>query len=326
MNIPGLVDLQVNGYKGVDFSHESLTEADFALACQDVIDSGVTAFLPTVITSSPEVYRRNLDIISRVMEQPRFHGRLLGIHLEGPFISPQDGARGAHSAAWVKNPDTGFLDQIMEWSRNKVRLLTIAADVEGAEAVARHAADRGVAVSLGHHMANADQIDRLAGAGATALTHLGNGIPGMVNRHANPLWAGLANDDLTAMIITDSHHLPATVVKCILRVKTPQKCIVTSDAAPLAGMPPGRYVTLGNPVVLEADGKLHNPQAGHLVGSSAMMIDCMNWLASLNLLTLEELLQVGFYNPLKLIGIEPASLPPGGVVYNDRQNRFYPAA
>ena len=241
------------------------------------------------------------------MQQDEFKHRLLGFHIEGPFINPADGARGAHNPDWIRTCNIDFLKEIIQLAHNKVRLITIAADCEGAAEFTEFAVSRGITVSLGHHMANEDDLQRLVKAGAKALTHLGNGIPLVLPRHDNPLWAGLANDNLTAMIVTDGHHLPATMIKTIIRTKTPARCIVVSDASPLAGMPPGKYKTLGNEVVLEKTGRLYNPKAGHLVGSSATMAQCIEHLLSLNLLTTDELAAVAFYNPLKLIGINPAN-------------------
>jgi len=308
MKIPALVDLQVNGYKGIDFSGPELTEESFAHACRELTNAGTTAFLPTMITCPAEIYRRNLPVMAGVMQRNEFKNRLLGFHIEGPFINPADGPRGAHNPDWTLPCSIDFLKEIIQLSHDKVRLITIAADSEGAPELTEFAVSRGITVSLGHHMANEDDLQKLVEAGAKALTHLGNGIPLVLPRHDNPLWAGLANDNLTAMIVTDGHHLPPSVIKTIIRTKTPARCIVVSDASPLAGMPPGKYTTLGNEVVLEKNGCLYNPKAGHLVGSSATMAQCIEHLASLNLLTTDELTAVAFLNPLKLIGIDPANL------------------
>jgi N-acetylglucosamine-6-phosphate deacetylase len=308
MKIPALVDLQVNGYKGVDFSGPELTEESFTFACRELIKGGTTAFLPTMITSPPELYRRNLPVMARVMQQDEFKNHLLGFHIEGPFINPADGARGAHNPDWIRPCSINLLKEIIQLSHNKVRLITIAADCKGAAKFTEFAVSKGLTVSLGHHMPNENDLQKLVEAGAEALTHLGNGIPLVLPRHDNPLWASLANDNLTAMIITDGHHLPATVIKTIIRTKTPARCIAVSDASPLAGIPPGKYTTLGNEVVLEENGRLHNPKTGYLVGSSATMPQCIEHLASLNLLTQDELAAVSFYNPLKLIGIKPENL------------------
>lgn len=305
MIIPGFVDLQVNGYKGVDFSSKELTEKSFIYACQELISHGTVFFLPTIITNTPEVYQKNLGIISSCINDPEFFHHIPGIHVEGPFISPEDGARGAHNKEWVRKPDINFLDQLFQWSEGKIKLLTIAAELEGADKICEKATKLGINVSLGHQMAAGNDIRKLAESGARTLTHLGNGLPQMIDRHNNPLWEGISNDDLTAMIITDGHHLPPSLIKTIIRAKGTSKIIVVSDASPIAGLPPGNYNTLGNEVILEPSGFLFNPETGYLVGSSSTMLDCLNYIWSLNLVTFSQLLDIGFYNPLKLLNINP---------------------
>ena len=297
----GFVDLQVNGFGGVDFSSPELTAEDFINACRQVLQRGTAAFLPTVITSPPELYQRNLPLMAEAMAAEEFAGRLLGFHIEGPFLSPLPGAIGAHNPEWIRLPDTDLLDRMQTWAGGKIRMITIAADSPGADDLCRHATDMGIVVSLGHHMATRDDLHRLAAAGAKALTHLGNGLPNKLNRHDNPLWAGLACDELTAMLIADGHHLPAGMLKVMLRAKGVENVVIVSDTSPIAGLPPGRYETLGNLAVLETNGLLHNPDRQCLVGSSATMRDCMNYLASLNLLTGEEIAAVGRVNPLRLL-------------------------
>jgi len=305
MTIPGFVDLQVNGYRGTDFSSPGLTEEAFAQACRDLLGQGTAAFLPTMITSPLDVYRRNLFLIGRVCGQPEFAGRLLGVHVEGPFISQKPGAVGAHNPAWVLPPDVGLLERFQEWAGGRIRLLTLAADLPGAEDVARAAAAMGITVSLGHQMATDEDLARLVRAGAKALTHLGNGVPAMLPRHPNPIWAGLACDDLAAMVITDGHHLPPAVMKVILRAKGAGRVIVVSDQSSVTGLAPGRHHAFGTEVVLEESGRLHISEKGCLAGSSATMLECMNHLASLGFLSGEELEAVGFHNPLALIGLGP---------------------
>lgn len=326
MKIPGLIDLQVNGFKGVDFSDAQLGVESFTTACRQILASGTSAFLPTVVTSSPKVYRHNLPLIANVLNQEEFAGRLLGIHLEGPFISPADGARGAHDGRWVRDADIEYLRQLLDWAGAQVRLLTVAAEVDGIEKLIEYAASEGITVSLGHQMADATAINRAAAAGACALTHLGNGVPAVLDRHKNPIWAGLANDDVSAMIITDGHHLPDSVIKTFIRAKGIERIIITSDASPIAGLLPGRYETLNNAVVLDESGRLYNPQTGYMVGSSTTMLDCMNYLASLRILTVEQLIRVGFDNPLKLIGVEPSALRPmREILFDEEMALFTPA-
>jgi N-acetylglucosamine-6-phosphate deacetylase len=212
---------------------------------------------------------------------------------------------------------------MQKWAHGRVKFLTIAAEVEGAERLARYAASQGVTVSLGHQMAAAADLKRLAAAGAQALTHLGNGIPHMIPRHVNPIWAGLANDDLMAMLITDSHHLPGDVVRAMVRAKGVDQVVATSDAAHLAGMPPGRYHTGFQDVVLETNGLLHVADTGYLAGSSATLMQCMNFLASLGFLSEAELLQLGFRNPCRLIGLDPRKVRSDyTVALNPRTHRF----
>ncbi len=323
MNVPGLVDLQVNGYKGVDFSSPDLNRQDFITACEGILQSGTTAFLPTIITSPVEVFENNLKIIASVLDEPQFRFRLLGIHLEGPFISTADGARGAHQVEWVVKPSIDFFDKLLGWADGKVKLLTIAAELDGADELARCAAEKGITVALGHQMAGENDLDKLVLAGAKALTHLGNATAKNLPRHENPIWAGLANDHLTATIITDGHHLPPAVVKTFIRAKGVSRCVVVSDGSPLVGLPPGRYKASGNDVVLDVSGRLYNPNTGYMVGSSATMLQCMNFLTSLNLLSAEQLVQIGFFNPLKLIDLNANYIKPlVEILFDEQKNCF----
>jgi N-acetylglucosamine-6-phosphate deacetylase len=310
MLFPGLADLQVNGYKGIGFSSPDLTEQQFLNTCRLLLREGCSAFLPTLVTSPVEVYKRNLPIIASVLGSQEFHGTIPGIHLEGPFISPEDGARGAHNRAWVRTADQQLLDELCEWSHNTVRLITVAAENAGIGDLIRHARRRGITVSIGHSLYNERNLAGAVDAGATALTHLGNALPHLINRHNNPVWEGCANDSLTAMMITDGHHLPPPVIKTILRAKGVERCAVVSDASTLSGMPSGKYESMGHTVIIDQSGKCYNPETGFLVGSSATMIGCMNYLASLKLLSAEELARIGFFNPLKIIGIQPETIHP----------------
>lgn len=308
MEIPGFVDLQVNGYIGVDFSSSDLTEERFVYACKELIKKGTVIFLPTLISTSKETYQRNLQLISNVIEVSDLKNHIPGIHLEGPFISEADGARGAHHSQWIQKPDISFFDQLVEWSGGKIKLVTLAAELKDSDKLCRHAVDLGITVSLGHQMASEADLQKLAESGAQSLTHLGNGVPRTLHRHDNPVWAGLANDNLMAMIITDGHHLPPSIIKTVLRTKGTENVIVVSDASPIAGLPPGKYSTLGHEVILETSGRLYNPETGYLVGSSSTMLDCMNYLHSLDLLNKNELFEVGYFNPLRSLNIAPGEV------------------
>ncbi len=307
--IPGFVDLQVNGFGGVDFSDPGLSREAASRAFRDLLARGTAGFLPTVITSPHEVYRRNLPLLAGLATSGEFSGRVLGLHLEGPFISREPGAVGAHDSRYVVDPDVALLDELLDLGGGQVRLLTLAAEAPGAAEVAHAAATQGVTVSIGHSLFDAAALHRMHDAGATALTHLGNGLPNMLPRHPNPIWAGLGNDDFTAMVIADGHHLPLDVLRTMVRAKGVERLIVVSDASPVAGMPPGEYDVLGNHAILEPSGRLYNPEKQCLVGSTATMRDCMDVLAKIGHLTPDDLVRVGLENPLRLIGLDPADYP-----------------
>lgn len=326
MRLPGFVDLQVNGFRGVDFSGPELAEADVARAARGLFAEGTAAFLPTLVTSPLEIYRRNLPILATAMDEPELSGRLLGIHIEGPFISPEPGAAGIHDPACVRPPDVELLREMHELARGKLRMITIAAELPGAEELARCAVSLGITVSLGHGLATERDLARLARAGARALTHLGNGVPNLLPRHPNPIWAGLAEDSLSAMFVTDGHHLPACALKPMIRAKGVERTIVVSDGSHLAGLPPGRYLHRGRRLLLEESGRLSDPERGCLAGSSATMLRCMNHLASLGFLSLEDLVRVGFENPLRLIGAEPDRIPLRPTVEFDEDARLFRVA
>lgn len=321
--VPGFIDVQVNGFLGVDFSQNDLSEAELIRVSKELLNRGTAAFMPTIITNSEENYKRNLPILAKAMKAPELQGRALGIHAEGPFLSDKPGAVGAHNPDWVKAPSIEFFKKMQEWADGQIKILTIAAENEGAAELTKYAVSQGVTVSLGHHLATYDDLRKCADAGATLLTHLGNGIPNEVNRHENAIWSGMACDGLTAMIITDGHHLPPTVIKSIIRAKGIENTIVTSDASPIAGMPPGEYNTLGNCAILEESGLLHNPEKKCLVGSSATVLQCVNYLASLGFLTPEEMIQVAFTNPLKAINVDPVSIKTGvEYVWDEAKKQF----
>ena len=278
----------MNGFGGVSFSDPALTYEAAAAACEAVLARGGTcALLPTLITAPREVYERNLPLLARLIEAPRFAGRLLGIHIEGPFISPYHGAIGCHPREHVLSPaalpDGGceLLDEWQKLARGHIRLLTVAAEVEGAAALCAHAVQHHrIAVALGHQLAKREQIGELAAAGATLLTHLGNGCPNTLHRHDNHIWPSLADDRLSAMLIADGQHLPPDALAAMVRAKGVARTILTSDVSPAAGLPDGEHACFG--AVVHVEGRhVRSADRSCLAGSGALMLDCVNHLASL---------------------------------------------
>ncbi|MFH1478012.1 MAG: N-acetylglucosamine-6-phosphate deacetylase [Verrucomicrobiota bacterium] len=317
----GFIDIQLNGFKGINFSAPDLTLDQFRLATRELVKAGTAAYCPTVVTGPMAMYRRNLPILAAAMRDDELSPHLLGIHIEGPFISPIEGARGAHPPEHIIKPDMDTFKLFQEWADGNIVLLTLAPEREGAMTLIRYATENGTVVSFGHHLADDNVMEAAVQAGARLCTHLGNGMPNMINRHQNPLWWQLACDDLSGIFITDGHHLPADYIKVALRAKTVPRFIVVSDAAHLAGLPPGVYDFNGNEAVLAPNGRIGFKDTPYLAGSSATMLQCMNYLASLNLLTEKELWAVGRDNQLRLLGRhlgkQPADTP--SVVFKNNQ-------
>ncbi len=306
LSTPGFIDLQVNGFRGVDFSSDNLTVEACAFALKELRKEKTIGLLATIITSKEGLYKKNLVILSKVKEYKEFSKQLIGIHLEGPFISKEDGAVGAHRKKLVKKPDMAFIKKLIRWGQGNIRIITMAAELAGADKISRYVKKKGIIVSLGHQMAGEEDIEKLVRAGASSVTHLGNGIPNMIHRHENPIWPALSNDRLKVMIIADGHHLPDTFIKTVIRAKGIDNVIIVSDSSPVAGFPPGRYMVQHNNAILDKSGRLYNPDKKCLVGSTVSMKQCMEHLFSLGFKK-GDIEKLGYFNPLRLIGLKPIS-------------------
>ncbi len=254
---PGFVDVQSNGYGGQEFSSLDLTPEDVAQIGAVQASFGVTQFCPTVTTASGETMLHALrTIVEACRRSPETDHTIAGIHVEGPYISPEDGPRGAHPLAHCRPPDWQEFEQFQEAADGRIRIVTLAVEYPEAPAFIARAAASGLVVAIGHTSANSQQIRAAVDAGASLSTHLGNGAHRQLRRHPNYLWDQLAEDRLLASLIVDGHHLPPEVVKTFVRAKTPERCILVSDISGLAGMPPGRYKTALCELEILADGRL----------------------------------------------------------------------
>ena len=255
---PGLCDLQVNGYAGFDFNQPSLAHETVAGAVRALWREGVTSILPTIITSAAGAIEEGVRAIAAAYARdPLLAASLAGIHLEGPFISPADGPRGAHPAAHVRAPDWALFARWQAAADGLIRLVTLSPEwPEAPDFIARCVAS-GVRVAIGHTAATPEQIGSAAAAGASLSTHFGNGAHPTLPRHPNYLWAQLADDALWASMIADGAHLPLDVLKVVLRVKG-DRAFLVGDTVALAGLPAGRYRTpVGDDVILTIEGRLH---------------------------------------------------------------------
>ncbi len=313
---PGLCDLQVNGYAGLDLNSVPLMPETVRDITVKLWSEGVTTFFPTVITNSKENLQGSLKAIAGACRLfPEVEAAVGGIHLEGPFISPENGARGAHPAEYVRPPDWDLFCRLQESCDGMIRIVTLSPEWSGSTDFIRRTAESGVIVAIGHTSATPGQIREAVEAGATFSTHLGNGSHQMLPRHSNYLWEQLAADELYATIISDGFHLPDSLMKVFLRMK-PGKIILVSDATGLTGMPPGDYKThIGGEVTLTAGGKLHvrgNPDM--LAGSGKSLLHCVQTLASRQLVTLAEALDMAGRIPYRMARIQDEiSVAPGEV-------------
>jgi N-acetylglucosamine-6-phosphate deacetylase len=229
---------------------------------------------------------------------------ILGIHLEGPFISPEPGAVGTHPIEWVRPPSEELYARYQEACGGIVKLVTVAAEIPGMPEFVGELAGRGIAVSLGNQLAKSPaDVAPCIEAGARAFTHLGNGIPNEINRHDNIVYTALVEDRAAVMFIPDGHHLPDTMLRLYFRAVPLKRLVAVSDAQYPAGMPPGEYKVCGADARLEPSGLLWNPARNCLVGATTPMARMMELLRERIGVSEQECAAVGRENPLRLIGL-----------------------
>ncbi len=306
---PGLVDLQVNGYRGLDFNTPPLLPELVERVAAELSSEGVTSFLPTLVSNGDDQIEQALAAIATACSRSAStRGAIPGVHLEGPFISREDGPRGAHDAVHVKAPDWELLRRWQEAAQGLISMITVAPEWPGAALFVARCVESGITVAIGHTAATADQVREAIGAGARISTHLGNGTHSQLPRHPNYLWEQLAHDELWASVIADGFHLPDSVIKVILKVKG-ERVIVVSDAVCLSGMPPGEYETpIGGEVVLTPAGKLHLRQSPELLAGSVQMLPtAMSNLVGRGLASLQDAWEMCSIRPSLLLGLPTAA-------------------
>ncbi len=310
---PGLFDLQVNGYGGVWFSNTALAPDQVAQAVIPYFAHGVTRLCPTLITASFAALSTGFTAIRQACEEHSWLDHVVaGCHLEGPFLSGDDGPRGAHPKAHIRPADWDEFCELQQTSGNRIRLVTIAPEATDAIEFIRRAVKTGVRIAIGHTAASTEQIEAAVEAGATLSTHLGNGAHPILRRHPNYIWDQLGESRLTASIITDGHHLPASVVRSIVRAKSVQQTIVTCDASGWAGCAPGVYENELGKVEVLADGRIAVAgQRALLAGSGAATDTCVAYAANCGAATLREAIDMTTRNPTRFFGFPEQGLRAG---------------
>lgn len=268
-------DLQVNGYGGVDFNHDDLSTDDLHRACQKLTADGVAGILATIITEQVEVMCARLARLAELRQRdPLTERTIVGLHVEGPFISPRDGYRGAHPADAVIPADLDTMRRLLDAGGGLIRLVTLAPECDADFRVTKMLIRSGVRVSAGHTDASLDELRGAIDAGLSLFTHLGNGCPMTMHRHDNIVQRALSlRDRLWLCFIADGVHVPLFALKNYLDLAGNDRAIIITDAIAPAGLGPGRY-TLGRwDLSIGEDLVARSPDGSHFVGSAMTMPD-----------------------------------------------------
>jgi N-acetylglucosamine-6-phosphate deacetylase len=303
---PGFIDLQVNGFAGVDYNSPASSHDEIALSIRALLACGVTRFFPTVITGSPENMSAALRNLAAAKESIPHAAAIEAFHLEGPYISPHDGPRGAHPARWVRPPDLEEFRRFQDAAQGRIRLVTLAPEWPEAPRFIAKIVENGVVASIGHTRATAAQIADAVSAGATLSTHLGNGTDAVLPKNANYIWEQLAEDRLAASFIVDGFHLPPAFLKAALRAKGLDRSLLVTDAVMPAGCSPGPYRLGEVDVELHGDGSVRlaggMPLAGgsRLAGSALRMDQAIGNVMRTAGLSLREAVTLATRNPARV--------------------------
>lgn len=309
---PAFFDPQINGCLGISFNSPSLTPEQVRTVADECRTHGIGAFCPTLVTGGFDALRHGFATLTGVVEaDAELARRIPGFHLEGPYLSGDDGPRGAHPREHIRDPDW---DEFRRWQAaagGRIRMVTVAPERPGAIRFIEQLSAAGVVVAIGHTAATGDQIRAAVAAGARTSTHLGNGAHAVLPRHPNYIWDQLANDDLWASVITDGHHLPPAVVKCVVRAKGIDRTLLTCDAGSLAGMPPGRYREWGTDLDVLPTGKIVVAGTPFLAGSGHFTDVCVGNVIAFAGVSLKDAIEMASVRPRQLLGLPVPAIEPG---------------
>jgi N-acetylglucosamine-6-phosphate deacetylase len=267
--VKSLFDIQVNGFAGVDFQQADLSAADVRRAVDSLASHQTLRFFATLITDGVESLAAKFENLERIRaEDATVAAAICGYHLEGPWLSPEAGYRGAHEPQYMGPPCIRDFRRLQKAANGHIKLLTIAPEHSGSAGFIREVTAQGVAVSIGHSNASEADIDAAISAGARFCTHLGNGVPAQLHRHDNVIQRLLARDELTAFFIPDGIHLPPAVLKNFFRAKPPGKALFTTDCMAAAGAPSGIYTIAHHELEVGEDRVVRMPGSSQFAGSA----------------------------------------------------------
>ncbi|HEY5277391.1 MAG TPA: amidohydrolase family protein [Coriobacteriia bacterium] len=306
---PGWMDIQINGYAGHDPNAAGADASTTAAMVRALWPEGVSGSCITICTESEAHILSNLRaIVAACDADPLIASSVVGIHVEGPHISVEDGPRGAHPLRHVRPPDIAEYRRWQEAAGGRIRIITLSPEYAEAVPYIQAIVADGVLASIGHTTATGDQIRAAVDAGARWSTHLGNGAHALIRRHPNYIWDQLAEDRLSAGFIFDGHHLPPAVMKTVLRAKGVERTVLVSDAVSMAGLPPGRYTLFdGGEVELLASGRLELAGTPLLAGAATALPTCVANAVRHAGATLSEAVRMVTTNPARLLGLPIAA-------------------
>jgi N-acetylglucosamine-6-phosphate deacetylase len=304
---PGLIDNQVNGYMGISFvdTGNELDEGGIHKITSAFWREGVTTYLPTLTTNDHQIFLKNFTLLNRVKNEGYTRGSIAGFHLEGPYISPEDGHRGAHPLSHVRKPDWKEFSELYAASGGNILQVTLAPEIDGAMDFISKCKETGLKVGLGHHNGTSGQITEAIDRGAGIATHLGNGLANTINRHRNPLWPQLSDDRMMISIICDGFHLLPEQIRVFYRAKGKDKIIITSDVSHYGGMDPGLYLnSIGDTIQLTPEGAVIYPAQNVLSGSAAPLSKGVGHVMKVTGCDLAAAIQMTSTNPARFYGLD----------------------
>lgn len=297
---PGLIDIQVNGFAGVDFNKPGLTASQMDHALGHLAASGVGCVLPTLITAPEKDLINRLEALDRAVSDSVLGPLMVpGYHIEGPFLSPKEGCSGAHPASAMRPASRALVMDLQAVSSRPVLILTVAPEQEGVIDLIPFLTERGITCAIGHTSASRSDIRAAIVAGATLSTHLGNGMPHILDKNENLLFSQLGEDALTASFIVDGIHIHPQNLQTYFRAKTLVRSIIVTDAVSAAGkdMPPGFYSIGDEKIERQEDGTVRIPGSKYLAGSSVTMDQMVRNLMRWYDFSLDDILLVARKNP-----------------------------
>jgi len=300
----GFVDLQVNGYGGVDFNSNALSEQAMVDVCQRLREDGTARILATIITAPLEVMLDRIGRIARMIETvPEIASVVAGIHVEGPFLNSKEGFVGAHPPSATMDASVDVANRLLEAGNGTVKFLTLAPERDAGGAVTRMLTDKGIVVAAGHSDTTLDQLETAIDHGLALFTHLGNACPAMIPRHDNIVQRVLSvSDRLSISFIADGHHVPPPALKNYLKCVPASNVVIVTDAISAAGLGPGRYELSDQVVEVDEDGAAWSACRTHFAGCASTFPQMVQVLKEKVGVTDDQIDQWLRINPARLLG------------------------